>query len=146
MNSAADSRVGSQDRAAHQQLHLRAAGGVDGVAMPAGRVGVRAGQQKHLLDPRHRRHQRALVGQVADDSLGSRRQSAGGLAGAYQRPDLPARAQQLPDQRGADLAAAADDKDQRPFSFHHPGLVTTCGSAPGQIKGQSLIGSIRIPD
>ena len=117
MNSAADSRVGSQDRAAHQQLHLRAAGRVDGVAMPAGRVGVRAGQQKHLLDPRHRRHQRALVGQVAGDRLGSRRQAADGLAGAHQRPDLLAPAQQLPDQRGADLAAAADDKDQRASPF-----------------------------
>ena len=139
MNSAADSRVGSQDRAAHQQLHLRAAGGVDGVAMPADRVGVWAGEQEHLLDPLHRRRQRALVGQVAGDLLRSHGDTADRLAGAHQRPDALAPDQQLPDQRGADLAAAADDKDQRPFSFRDSGLVTTCGSGAGQIKGQSLI-------
>ncbi len=75
--------VGAEDRAAHQQLHLRPAGGVDGVAVPADRVGVRAGEQEHLVDSRHRRDQRALVGQVAGDRLGPPR--------ADSRLDSPAR-------------------------------------------------------
>jgi len=125
--------VGAKDRAAHQQLHLCPAGSVDGVAVPAGRVGVRAGEQEHFLDPCHRCHQRALVGEVAGDRLGPRREAAGGLTGADQGPDLLA--QQLPDQRGADLAAAADEKDQCP----PPRVASACrpasGTGAGLIKG-----------
>ena len=70
--------------------------------------------------PVHRRHQRALVGEVAGDGLGRRWQAAGGLTGADQGPDLLAPAQQLPDQRGADLAAAPDDKNHRRSSLRVP--------------------------
>jgi hypothetical protein len=109
--------VGAKDRAAHQQLHLGPAGGVDGVAVPADRVRVRAGEQEHFLDPCHRCHQRALVSEVAGDGFGRRRQAADGLTGADQGPDLLAPAKQLSDQRGADLAAAPDDKNHGPPPF-----------------------------
>jgi hypothetical protein len=46
--------LSAEDRTAHQQLHLGPAGGVDGVAMPADRLFVRAGEQEDLLDSRHR--------------------------------------------------------------------------------------------
>jgi hypothetical protein len=130
--------VGSEDRAAHQQLHLRPAGVVDGVAMPADRVWVGAGQQEHLLDPLHRRHQRALVGEVTGDGVDRRREAAGWLTGARQSPDLLAPAQQLPDQRGADLAAAPDHQNQRPSSLRYgslpgPNLEYGAGADQGRI-------------
>ena len=90
---------------------MRPAGGVDRVAMPADRVGVRAREQEHPVNPLHRGHQRALVGQVAGEGPGRRWQAAGGLAGADQDPDLLSLGQQLCDQRSADLAAATDDKN-----------------------------------
>jgi len=54
--------------------------------------------------------------------------AAGGLTGTHQGPDLLAPAQQLPDQRGADLAAATDNENQRrpPFATRLR-IVPTCG-------------------
>jgi hypothetical protein len=60
---------------------------------------------------------------------------------------LLAPAQQLPDQRGADLAPAADHKDQRPPP---PAGASACpptsGTSAELINGESLIGPIRIAD
>jgi len=108
------------------------AGGVDGVTVPAGRVGVRAGEQEHLLDPCHRCHQRALVGEVAGDGFGCRRQAAGGLTGADQGPDLLAPVNQLSDKRGADLAAAPDDQNHGSSS---PSRLAVAWSQPGVTGG-----------
>jgi hypothetical protein len=80
---------------------------------------------------------------------------AGRLAGADECPDLLAPAKQLTDQRGANLAAAPDDKNHRPSPFAACDrlvsgcggcLLPTCSNEAGLIKGQSLIGLIRISD
>ena len=65
-------------------------------------------------------------------------EAAGGLTGANQGPDLLAPAQQLPDQRGADLAAAPDDQNQRPSSLacHASVPGPNLGYGPGLIKGR----------
>jgi len=73
--------------------------------------------------------------------------AACGLTGTDQGADLLVPVQQVPDQRGADLAAATDHQDQRPSSLRHaPSPGPNMRYGPGLIKGESLIGSIRIAD
>jgi hypothetical protein len=104
-------QVGADDRAADQELDVRAAGRVDGVAVPAHRVGVRAGQHEHLLDPGHGRHQGAFVGEVTGDHLVRPGQAAGGFAASDKSPHLLTPARQLLQQRRANLASTSDDQN-----------------------------------